>query len=98
MSNDWGGLNVQRKPAGRKQLSHQSSKKKGKDEPGFTYQHGRSRGETSWTLSGVHHYKPPFEAQLVYYYHEAAIRADAEMNEHIIEHWKARGVDWNHGD
>lgn len=59
---------------------------------------GNSKGETSWTLSGIHHYRPPYQAKLVYYFHERGIKADAEMNAHITEHWQARGVDWNHDE
>jgi hypothetical protein len=48
------------------------------------------------TLSAIHHYKPPHKANLVYYYHEKAMRADAELNGYMTEHWAYRGVDWNH--
>jgi hypothetical protein len=48
------------------------------------------------TLSAIHHYKPPYEANLVYYYHEKAMRADANLNHYMTEHWKYRGVDWSH--
>ena len=47
-------------------------------------------------MSAIRHYKPRGEANLVYYYHEKAMRADAEFNAYITEHWKYRGVDWNH--
>ncbi|VVB51667.1 Uncharacterised protein [uncultured archaeon] len=78
-STDWGGL-------------HWSVKDK-------MHFRGRCTGEiyapTSWTLSAIHHYRAPYQAKLVYYFHERGIRADAEMNAHIIEHWEARGVTWN---
>jgi len=47
------------------------------------------------TISAIRHYKPPLQANLVYYYHEQAIRADAECNAYMTEHWLERGVDWN---
>lgn len=62
---------------------------------------GRRANETHTIASGhglsaIHHYKRPYEAKLVYYYHEKAMRADAELNHYMTEHWKNRGVDWNH--
>lgn len=56
------------------------------------------RANEGHTLSAIRHYKPPYKANLVYYYHEQAIRADAELNAYMTEHWQARGVDWNHDD
>ena len=57
---------------------------------------GRRAVESGHTLSAIRHYKPPFKANLVYYYHEKAMRADTELNAYMTEHWQARGVDWNH--
>jgi hypothetical protein len=57
---------------------------------------GRRADENGETLSAVRHYKRRGEANLVYYYHERAMRADAELNAYMTEHWESRGVDWNH--
>ena len=56
----------------------------------------QSRMNVPHTLSAIHHYRPTGEANLVYYFHERGIRADAESNHYMTEHWKYRGVDWNH--
>jgi hypothetical protein len=56
----------------------------------------RRADESGHTLSAIRHYKPPFKANLVYYYHEKAMQADAELNAYMTEHWEVRGVDWNH--
>jgi len=52
--------------------------------------------ESGHTLSAIRHYRPPYRANLVYCYHEKAMRADAELNAYMTDHWQARGVDWNH--
>jgi hypothetical protein len=57
---------------------------------------GRRADEIGHTLSAIRHYKPPYKANLVYYYHEKAMQADAELNAYMTEHWEARGVGWNH--
>lgn len=52
------------------------------------------KDNTSFTLSSVHHYYPQGKANLVYYFHEKGIGADAELETHITNHWRERGVTW----
>ena len=52
------------------------------------YAAGANEGHS---FSAIHHYRPPHEAERVYYYHEKAMRADAELNGYMTEHWAYAG-------